>query len=231
MKIKELRGYFSVGELILWALSAIFIIVSFFVFDRGGYLSLAASLVGVTALIFCAKGNPFGQVLIIIFSILYGIISYSFAYYGEMLTYLGMSAPMAVFALISWLKHPYRGKRSEVEVHTLRARELVLMCVLSAAVTVVFYFVLKKFGTSNIIPSTFSVTTSFAAVYLTLKRSAYYAAAYALNDVVLIILWVLASFENASYISVAVCFAAFLVNDLYGFINWRRMWKRQRAAK
>lgn len=37
--------------------------------------------------------------LIIIFSLLYGVISYVFVYYGEMTTYLGMTAPMSVFAL------------------------------------------------------------------------------------------------------------------------------------
>lgn len=41
--------------------------------------------------------------LMIVFSLLYGVISYTCAYYGEMITYLGMTAPMALFALISFL--------------------------------------------------------------------------------------------------------------------------------
>ncbi len=47
------------------------------------------------------------------------------------------------------------------------------------------------------------------------------------NDVVLIVLWVLASVEDKRYVSVVVCFAAFLVNDIYGFYSWKRMEKRQ----
>ena len=43
-------------------------------------------------------------------------------------------------------------------------------------------------------------------------------------------LWVLASMTDASYISVMICFVMFLANDLYGFISWRRMEKRQNAA-
>ena len=77
-------------------------------FDRENYLTLLASLIGVTSLIFNAKGNPFGQFLMVWFSLLYGVISFSFAYYGEMLTYLGMTMPMAVFSLISWLRNPYK---------------------------------------------------------------------------------------------------------------------------
>lgn len=224
--MKEFLG-FSRSEILLWGLSVFFIVVSFCIFDRENYLTLAASVVGVTSLIFSAKGKPFGQFLMIIFSLLYGIISFSFSYYGEMITYLGMTMPMAAFALISWLKNPFEGNKSEVKVNTLGGKEISIMLILTLAVTIIFCFVLKAFGTANLIPSTLSVTTSFLAVYLTFRRSSYFALAYAANDIILIILWVLASTENAKYISVTVCFAAFFVNDIYGFINWRKMKKRQ----
>ena len=221
------KNYFSKNEIILW-LSSVFIITSsFLIFDRENHLTLTASLIGVTSLIFSAKGNPFGQILIIIFSILYGIISYSFAYYGEMITYLGMTGPMALFALISWLKNPYKGKKSEVAVNRIKRNEIIFMAVLTAAVTAVFYFILAYFNTANIIPGTLSVTTSFIAVYLTFRRSAYFALAYTANDIILIILWILAAMHDASYISVIICFIVFLINDLYGFINWQKMSERQ----
>lgn len=207
------------------------IIISFVIFDRENYLTLSASLIGATSLIFNAKGNPFGQLLMVVFSILYGIISFSFAYYGEMITYLGMTMPMAVFALISWLRNPYKGNKAEVRVNSVSNKEIVFMCVITAFVTVIFYFILNYFHTANMIPSTLSVTTSFVAVYLTFRRSPYFALAYAANDIVLIVLWVLASISDVRYVSVIVCFIAFLVNDIYGFINWHRMKIRQRENR
>ncbi len=200
---------------------------SFCVFDRENYLTLLASLIGVTSLIFNAKGNPFGQLLMVLFSLLYGIISYSFDYFGEMITYLGMTMPMAVFALISWLKNPYNNNKAEVKVNTISKKETLFMWIGAAAITVLFYFILKYFNTANIIPSTLSVTTSFIAVYLTYKRSPLFALAYASNDIVLIILWVMASLYDIRYISVVVCFVAFLVNDIYGYISWKKMKIRQ----
>lgn len=220
-------NYFSRGEKLLWCGSTVLILAAFFVFDRVNYLNLAASLVGVTSLIFAAKANPVGQALMIIFSLLYGIISFGFSYYGEMITYLGMTMPMSVFSLVSWLKNPFNGKRSEVRVNRIHRKEVLMMCVLAAVVTAGFYFILKAFGTANLRLSTLSVTTSFVAVYLTFRRSPFYAAGYAANDVVLIILWILAARENSGYISVAVCFGAFLVNDLYGLISWKKIEKRQ----
>lgn len=222
--------YFTKSEIFLWSGSMLLILTAFLAFDRSNWMSLLASFIGVTSLIFAAKGNPAAQVLMIIFSLLYGMISHSFAYYGEMITYLGMTMPMAVFSLISWLKHPYEGNQSEVKIHHIRKSEFLLIMILTVIITVVFYLILKYFHTANLIPSTISVTTSFLAVCLTFFRSPYYAAAYALNDVILIILWSLASLENSSYISVLVCFAVFLVNDIYGFISWKRMEKRQKQS-
>lgn len=215
--------YFSKLEIILWFSSVLFILLSFFIFDRNNYLTLVSSIIGVTSLIFNAKGNPFGQLLMIIFSVLYGIISFTFSYYGEMITYLGMTMPMAVLALISWLKNPYKGNRAEVKVNSIKSIEVIFMFITTIIVTIVFYFILKYFNTSNLIPSTISVTTSFIAVYLTFRRSQYFALAYASNDIVLIILWILASLNDAKYISVVVCFIAFLVNDIYGYISWKKM--------
>ena len=102
------------------------------------------------------------------------------------------------------------------------------MCAYAFIVTVIFYFVLRYFNTANLVPSTLSVTTSFIAVYLTFRRSPYFALAYAMNDVVLIVLWILASITDISYLSVVICFVVFFVNDMYGFINWRRMEKKQK---
>lgn len=95
--LKKVTGYFSKGELLLLAASALLIVIAFAAFDRENCLTLTASLIGVTSLIFNAKGHPAGQTLMILFSLLYGIISYTFSYYGEMFTFLGMTMPMAAF--------------------------------------------------------------------------------------------------------------------------------------
>lgn len=224
-------GYFSRDELLLWSGSMLLIAVSFAVFDRENYATLLASFTGVTSLIFNAKGNPAGQLLMVIFSLLYGWISFTFAYYGEMITYLGMTAPMAVLALISWMRHPAGEGRAEVEVNRLALGELVFAAMLTALVTVIFYDILAAFHTTNLCFSTLSVTTSFAAVYLTFRRSALYALAYAANDIVLIVLWTMAAFSDQSYTSVVICFVTFLLNDMYGFVSWSRMQKRQQELR
>lgn len=223
-------GYFTRLERIIWCTSVVAIIVSFFIFGGEGYLSMIASLIGVSSLLLCAKGNFFAHILCIIFSIMYGYISFTFRYYGEMLTYMCMTMPMAVIALVSWIRNPYKDNKTEVEIYNVNKKDIVWMFILTTFVTIVFYFVLSYFNTANLVPSTLSVTTSFAAVYLTYKRSPFYAIAYAFNDIILIILWIMAGLEDKKHFSVVVCFIIFLVNDIYGFISWNKMESRQKAV-
>ena len=222
------KGYFTLFEILLWSISVIVLIASFLIFSTNQYHYLIGSIIGVTALIFLAKGNLIGQVLTIIFAVFYGIISYSYKYYGEMITYIFMSAPTALIALISWLKNPYGNNKYEVKINEISKKEWCLVIVLSIFVTFAFYFILKAFDTTNLIVSTISVTTSFLASYLAARRSRFYAIMYALNDIVLIILWGLACINQIAYIPMVICFASFLINDLYGFVNWTKTMKKQK---
>lgn len=209
----------------LWLLSVTAVLLSALL-PGTDWLTVVASLIGATALIFVAKGYVIGQILTVVFAVFYGAISLFFRYYGEMITYLGMTAPIAVCTVISWLRHPYQGSR-QVSVHHLTAKEWVVMAVGAVVVTAGFYFILAALGNANLLLSTLSVTTSFIASYLTLLRSPYYALGYAANDVILILLWVLAAATDLSYLPMIVCFVMFLANDLYGFFNWRQMAQRQ----
>lgn len=230
MKLYGAFGKLTRFELSLWIVSLAVTTVSFAVsalisgvFD---VLTLIASLIGVTALIFVSKGHVLGQILTVVFAVFYGIISFFFRYYGEMITYLCMTAPIAVAAVVSWAKHPY-AESNEVEVSRLTRGKAVFLAVSAVAVTSAFFFILQALGNANLFFSTLSITTSYCASYLTLFRSPWYAVAYSFNDIILIILWTLASIENISYVPMIFCFLMFLANDAYGFVNWRRMKKRQ----
>ena len=213
-------------EWVLWGTSILVVAGTYLLFQSGDLLSLIASLIGVTALIFVAKGHVLGQALTIVFAVFYGVISVSIRYYGEAITYLCMTAPMALVALITWLRNPYKDS-AEVTVNRLKGKQWATMLILSALTTAAFYFILRAMGNAALVVSTLSITTSFAASWLTAMRSPYYALAYALNDLVLIVLWVIAAMADISSVPMVACFVMFFANDLYGFINWRRMEKRQ----
>ncbi len=70
--IKRLKWY----ETLIWSISVVTIHISFFMFSERNPYTLITSLIGVTALIFVAKGDVFGQVLTVIFALFYGIFAY-----------------------------------------------------------------------------------------------------------------------------------------------------------
>lgn len=226
MKFENPFAKLTTFEWILWGTSVLSIICAFLISGAGSILEMLTSLFGVTALIFVAKGLIIGQMMTVFFSLLYGIVSFKFNYYGEMITYLFMALPIALFATIEWIKHPYKNT-DVVEVSKVTKKQVIIMCFLSVCTTIIFYFILKFFNTPNLFFSTISVTTSFVAAYLTYLRSPYYGIGYGLNDIVLIILWTLASIEDIRYLPMILCFVMFLANDIYGFYNWRKLRKTQ----
>lgn len=221
----------SKREWVIWIASLAAVAGANVISNDVDWLTLTAAMVGVTSLIFAAKGNVWAQILMIVFSVLYGIISWRFQYWGEMITYLGMTMPMAIWSTITWLKNPSKENSSEVAIRPLQAKHVWRLAFFGAIVTGGFYFILRALDTPNIVFSTISITTSFLAASLTVLRSSYYALGYASNDIVLIVLWVLASVKNPAYIPVAVNFVIFLFNDIYGFISWKtREVKRNASA-
>lgn len=220
----------SVKEWWLWSISMLIVTVSNLVGGSFDVLTLAATWVGITSLIFAAKGNVWAQFLMVAFSILYGIISFRFRCWGEMITYLGMTLPMAVWSAVTWLRNPSAGSKSEVAIRKLEKKHFLFLLVLSIVVTGAFYFILRWLETPNIVFSTLSVTTSFLAASLTMLRSSYYALGYAANDLVLIVLWGLAAAKDPVYIPVIINFMIFFMNDMYGFISWKKRERTQLCA-
>lgn len=214
-------------EWTLWSISLLTVVISNILADNASFSTIAGTITGVTALIFVARGDVWGQILTVAFSFLYATTSYEFRYWSEIITYLGMTMPIAVMSIVSWLRHPYEQGKNEVKIHRLSSRQIWLMIFIAIAVTVSFCFLLKALNTPNLFFSTVSVTTSFLASYLMLFRSSYYAVAYAANDTVLIILWILAAIKDFSYFPMIICFVMFFVNDIYGFISWKKREKKQ----
>lgn len=217
----------SVAEKILWAASAVCVTVLFCLVPQKNPLTLIATLVGITSLLFTAKGHVSGQFIQLVFCILYALVSLGFKYYGEAITYMGMTFPSDLFAAIVWLKNPSKKGKTEVRMSHLTPKKSAVAILASTAASFIFYFILKKLNTANLEISTVSVFTSMMASVLTIMRVPYYALAYAANDIVLIIMWIMASLENPVYVPMIFNFAVFLVNDLYGFFSWKKLRRLQ----
>ena len=114
MKLRNPFSELTKGEWLLYGGSMGVILLSFLLGSVMDPLVLVASLLGATALIFVAKGDPFGQIVTVVFALFYGWISFRFRYYGEMITYLCMTSPIAIASAVAWYKNPYEQGKAEV---------------------------------------------------------------------------------------------------------------------
>ena len=213
---------FTKKEWVMWITSLLLVTFSNLLSAEFSAVTLCAALIGVTAVLLGAKGSVWGQVLIAIFAILYAIISYSFRYWSEVITYMGMAFPLAVWAIYTWATHPSQDGDGTVEVNRLKPRDIGFLGITGAIVTYVFYRIMIYFETPHILFSTVSILTSYLAAATSVYRSSFYGFWYAANDLVLVILWVLASIVNPIYIPMIINFCVFFVNDFYGFISWKK---------
>lgn len=224
MKLYNPFKGFTKFEWCLWIGSVIAITSAHFATGSSDWLSLAVSLVGVTSLIFAARGDPFAPVLFIAFAIMYAVKSYLVGYYGEMIIYLCMQLPVSILSLISWWKN--QNNNHQVSVGRISVKKVIVMLALDIAVTTLFYFLLKYLNTVNYVTGTVSVATSFAALFLMTLRIPQYALAFILNDLVMIVLWSVMLATDISHVSLVVCFSIFLINDTYTFLSWLRRSKQ-----
>lgn len=185
------------AERVLWGGSLLVLLTANLAMGEVDPLTLAATTVGVTSLILAAKGRVLAQVLMIVFSLLYGLISLRVCYWGEAITYLGMALPMSVWSAVTWFRN---SDGHEVRSQRLSRRHWLLLVLADAAVTAVFYVLLRWLETPKLLFSTLSVSTSFLAAALTMLRSAYYALAYAANDAIVGVLWLLVSVKEPRYL-------------------------------
>lgn len=217
----------SLFDKILWAVSTALLSVLYFFMPEKNPVSLAASVIGVSSLIFTAKGHVSGPLLSVVFALLYSAVSFKMRYYGEMITYLFMTAPSSFLSAVAWFKNPSAQGKSEVRIAHLTPKKFFAAAGISSLATVVFYFILRALNTANLEISTFSITTSMLSSVLIMMRVPYYALSYAVNDIVLIAMWILASIQDKSNFPMVLNFVIFLANDINGFFSWKKIRNRQ----
>ncbi|MBE5756023.1 MAG: nicotinamide mononucleotide transporter [Clostridiales bacterium] len=222
--MKAKWNWFEIG---LLSVSVVAIICCFIFSSDKDYLSLASSILGVVTVVFTSKGLLLAPILSVVYSIVYTIISVGQRYYGEAIIYMLIMIPMQVITIVGW----FRNKKTDsdvVEVGKVSKKEYLILSGVTVVMTFAFYFLLKVLNTAQLVVSTISLITSALATYLVFRRSSNYALFYILNDIILIVLWTIALVaQGTSLLPVVVSFYVFFINDVYGFIRWKRQEKLQ----
>lgn len=217
-------------ELLFLGISELTIILCFVFSVDKNWLSLVNSLIGVFAVLTVAKGLVYAPIVNIVYTGFYIALSISQSYWGEVIICVCLAFPMCIVAIITWLKNRSNENKDIVKINSIKGKEYGYLALGTAVLTVALYFLLRALNTNQLIISTISLVTSAAAEYLLLRRSPIYALGFVLNDIVLITLWSMSVVsEGLQFLPSVICFCVFFFNDLYGFFNWIKEYKKQKA--
>ena len=222
--IRKIFGKWHIAELILY-FAGLALIITMSVCFGASWISTVTGIFGITCVIFAAKGKVISIFFTWVMIVFYSILSYKNKYYGEVFINVFMMFPMTMISLITWIRN--LGKDHVVKVNSITKSEITIVFAVAAVAFVAFYFILRALGTSQLIFSTISIVTSVLATYFQSRRSKYGFLAFLINDIVLCVLWLFATLEDVKNIAMLTAVALYVISDIYGFISWGLLQKRQ----
>ena len=123
-------------EIVFLAVSIVALTVSFVVGADKNWLSFVTSILGIISALLLAKGFVIAPFIIVVQGILYSILSYKQAYYGEMIIYLAIMIPISILSIVSWLKNRKKENDALVAVNKVKKKEFLYLYISTIIITI-----------------------------------------------------------------------------------------------
>jgi len=227
MKIKSFFKSLNVFEILLLTIGLTATIAVSIIF-KGNIFAIFTSVLGIISVVMTAKGNILGTILGILQCIAYSIISFKNAFYGEVIFYIAVLIPLNIIVLFQWLKNRSKEDKMIININRLKLQEILIALLASIFVFVGSFFLLKAFDTANLLLSTISISTCSLAIYFNLRREKLTFLVFIINNIIVISMWASSAIRgDLTVLPVIVCSTTNLASNIYGFINWTKLYKNQ----
>jgi nicotinamide mononucleotide transporter len=203
------------------------IIIGLSIFWKDNLIGIIASLTGIWCVVLTAKGKISNYYFGIINVITYAIVAYGWEYYGEVMLNIAYFLPMQFVGIYIWIKNRKQNDKDGVYVKFLNNKQRIFWLILSIIGVVGYGFVLQGLGGS--LPFTDSMSTILSIIAMILMAGLYMEQwiLWIVVDVVTIVMWFVVMLQGGNDISILLMWIAYLVNAVYGLINWIKMYKNQ----
>ena len=223
MKIFKDWNLFEKSWLVIFTLINVVILI----YSKEGVLGFITAITGMLSVILVAKGKITNNYFGIINVVLYGFISYNSRYYGEAMLNILYFLPMQIIGFIMWGKNSVNIDESkEVKAEKMTVKEIILWTVLSGIAVIVYGIILGELNNTLHMADSFTTVLSVTAMILMIKRYMEQWIVWIIIDIVAIYMWV---FIKSDY-NITMMWTAYLINAVYGFYNWRKLYKKERAV-
>jgi len=224
--LRHLRGALAGWSAFEIAWLALFTLVNLYLFHAWDdtWIGLVASLSGMVNVVLVAKGKISNYWFGIVAVSLYAWIAWNSAYYGEVMLNALYFLPMQFVGLVLWQRHrDPQGTADDVEVRWLAPRERWLWGVVSVAGTAAYAVVLGWLGGTLPAVDSASTVLSVIAMVLMVQRVGEQWVLWIVIDVVSMYMWFYTLTRGGTDVSMLVMWTAYLVNAVYGLVNWLRL--------
>ncbi|MBB4823709.1 nicotinamide mononucleotide transporter [Sporosarcina luteola] len=234
LKMKEFLADWSIFEKVWVMIFAGITVYLYFAF-QDTLLGLISSIAGMLCVVLVAKGKVSNYLFGILQTATYGYIAYGYGLYGESMLNWLFYFPMQFIGIWLWMKHSKKKEESEqgenvyVKRLTVRGWAMVIGAFLVGAF--VYAEVLTLLAAQQIRVDSMAVVLSVIAQILMVQRYAEQWVIWILVNLLTITLWVITMVQTGGNDwNMVIMWTAFLVNSVYGYMNWLKLSKVQEAT-
>ncbi|MDQ0270998.1 nicotinamide riboside transporter PnuC [Cytobacillus purgationiresistens] len=214
---------------------SVFTLVNVYLFFAWGdsLLGFISSITGMLCVVLVAKGKISNYYFGIIQTATYAYISYTYGLYGESMLNGLFYLPIQFIGIYLWNKNKTEASTigEDVAVKRLSRQGWVILIIMSIVASAVYAYFLNLIGGQQVRLDSVAVVLSIVAQVLMLKRFAEQWVLWIVVNILSISLWLITLLKTGGNDwSMLVMWSAFLVNSVYGYINWIKMSNKQRGA-
>jgi nicotinamide mononucleotide transporter len=193
-------------------------------------LGLVSSVTGILAVVFAAKGKIATFYFGLIQAGTYAYIAYGYGLYGEAMLNAFFYFPTQIIGLILWMRHK---KNKEVAVNgediyakRLTRKQWAILIPVTLVAIIGYAFLLEHINAQQVRLDSIAVVLSIVAQTLLMLRFAEQWLLWIIVNVLTIALWFITLTQNqGNDWTILAMWVAFLVNSVYGYLNWRKLSK------
>lgn len=230
MKMKFMKDWTSFEK--CWLL--IFTLINMYLFFAWDdtILGLITSISGMLCVVLVAKGKVSNYYFGIIQTGTYAYIAYGYGLYGEVMLNALFYFPLQFVGIYLWKQHTTdrKIKGEDIQIKVLTKKGWIGTIVTFLAIFILYALLLKKLGGNVVWIDSATTTLSVIAQILMLKRYTQQWLFWIAVNVLSIVLWLKALIlQGGNDVSMLVMWSAFLINSIYGYYNWSKVYKKQKG--
>lgn len=212
------KGLLTIATLLMVVLSIVW---------KDTPIGLISSVTGIVSVILCAKGRVSNYVFGMIYVTAYALVAYRNKFYGEVMMNLLYYVPMNIIGFIAWTKAKKKAvnmEEKEVETRHMTAKGKIVTIIVALIAIYGYYLLLNYMGGSLAFIDSCTTIVAIIAMYLQVTRYTESWIMWILSNLISIGLWAVAMVtQGSNNITMLLMWSAYLVNSIYGYINWKKL--------